>query len=65
MWLCSKLTRLSLADIGEAFGGRDHGTVTNGLNGIIYRRETEPKVAAEMDALYASAVLRINGKEAA
>ena len=65
MWLCREITHRSLAEIGEAFGGRDHGTVAYGLSGIIYRRDTEPKVAAEMDALYAAAVLRINGREAA
>jgi chromosomal replication initiator protein len=27
MYLCRELTKASLSEIGEAFGGRDHGTV--------------------------------------
>jgi chromosomal replication initiator protein len=29
MYLCRLMTSKSLADIGEAFGGRDHGTVSH------------------------------------
>lgn len=31
MWLCSKLTPMSLPQIGRAFGGRDHTTVIHAI----------------------------------
>jgi chromosomal replication initiator protein len=34
MYLIRKLTNLSLTDIGDLFGGRDHSTVINGIRRI-------------------------------
>lgn len=34
MYLCRALTREPLADIGEAFGGRDHGTVIHACKSV-------------------------------
>ncbi|MDR1322622.1 MAG: chromosomal replication initiator protein DnaA [Gracilibacteraceae bacterium] len=43
MYLCRDLTELSLPQIGEAFGGRDHSTVIHAVNKI---REMKEKDAA-------------------
>jgi chromosomal replication initiator protein len=34
MYLCRKLTNMSLMDIGKSFGGRDHTTVLHAENKI-------------------------------
>jgi chromosomal replication initiator protein len=41
MYLCRGMTRSSLNDIGEAFGGRDHGTVLHACRLIEQRSKTD------------------------
>ena len=43
MYLARKLTKSSLAEIGEAFGGRDHGTVLHAHRLVGDRMQTEDK----------------------
>lgn len=42
MTLAADLTNMSLADIGEAFGGRDHSTVVYARNKIRSSQESDP-----------------------
>ena len=44
MYLSRELTRASLAEIGDAFGGRDHGTVLHAHRLVKGRMGTEEKV---------------------
>ncbi|MES2995585.1 MAG: chromosomal replication initiator protein DnaA [Verrucomicrobiota bacterium] len=44
MYLSRKLTKVSLIEIGDAFGGRDHGTVIHACKRIEERIKTEPGV---------------------
>lgn len=51
MALSKELTSLSLPDIGEAFGGRDHTTVLHACRKIAELRSTHPDIARDFDAL--------------
>ena len=42
MYLSRQLTKGSLVEIGEAFGGRDHGTVIHACRKVTERMDTEP-----------------------
>jgi chromosomal replication initiator protein len=42
MYLCRNFTNLSLKEIGQIFGGRDHGTVIHACNTVENRMELEP-----------------------
>jgi len=42
MYLSRSLTKGSLVEIGEAFGGRDHGTVIHACRKVTERMDTEP-----------------------
>ena len=44
MYLARKLTKSSLAEIGEAFGGRDHGTVLHAHRLVGDRMQNEDKI---------------------
>ena len=44
MSLAKELTRHSLPEIGDAFGGRDHTTVLHACRKVKELRETEPRV---------------------
>jgi chromosomal replication initiator protein len=44
MYLSRQLTKGSLVEIGEAFGGRDHGTVIHACRKVAERMETEGNV---------------------
>jgi len=44
MYLARKLTKSSLAEIGEAFGGRDHGTVLHAHRLVQERMRNEEKI---------------------
>ena len=51
MFLCTRLTDLSLVAIGEAFGGRDHGTVIHARKTVEGRMEVDPKEKRAIEAL--------------
>ena len=51
MALAKELTQLSLPDIGDAFGGRDHTTVLHACRKIVDLRSTHPEVSRDFSAL--------------
>ena len=51
MYLTRKLTSLSLSAIGEAFGGRDHGTVLHASRLVAGRMEVDPNVRQTVELL--------------
>ncbi|BDS04961.1 chromosomal replication initiator protein DnaA [Oceaniferula spumae] len=51
MYLSRHLTPCSLVEIGEAFGGRDHGTVIYACRKVKQRIESEPQVRDAVDIL--------------
>ena len=51
MAIAKELTSLSLPDIGEAFGGRDHTTVLHGYRKITELRMSDPIVSRDFNAL--------------
>lgn len=51
MAIAKELTSLSLPDIGEAFGGRDHTTVLHGYRKINELRNSDPVVSRDFNAL--------------
>lgn len=51
MAIAKELTSLSLPDIGEAFGGRDHTTVLHGYRKINELRVSDPVVSRDFNAL--------------
>jgi chromosomal replication initiator protein len=51
MALAKELTQLSLPDIGEAFGGRDHTTVLHACRKVAELRAESPDVSRDFDAL--------------
>jgi len=51
MYLCRHLTKASLADIGEAFGGRDHGTVIYACKKVDERSKREETVRRALTLL--------------
>ena len=51
MYLCRKLTDLSLPQIGSAFGGRDHTTVMHACSKIESQIEEDPDVARTINEL--------------
>ncbi len=44
MYLCRQLTDLSLVDIGEAFGGRDHGTILHAIKTVEKKMKENDKM---------------------
>ena len=44
MFLSRQMTESSLSAIGEAFGGRDHGTVLHACRLVKDRMEVDPQV---------------------
>jgi len=52
MYLCRNLTNLSLKEIGEIFGGRDHGTVIHACNTVENRMDIEPAFLESVKALH-------------
>jgi chromosomal replication initiator protein len=51
MALAKELTQLSLPDIGEAFGGRDHTTVLHACRKIASLKTENPDIGRDFDAL--------------
>jgi len=51
MYLSRKMTPCSLVEIGDAFGGRDHGTVIYAVRKVEQRIECEPQVRDSVDIL--------------
>jgi chromosomal replication initiator protein len=51
MALAKELTQLSLPDIGEAFGGRDHTTVLHACRKVVDLRSTSSEIARDFNAL--------------
>lgn len=51
MYLSRKLTPCSLMEIGDAFGGRDHGTVIYACKKVEDKIKKEPQVRDEVDIL--------------
>jgi chromosomal replication initiator protein len=54
MYLARKLTKLSLVDIGDSFGKRDHGTVIHACKKVKSDIETDPEVRGAVEKLNAS-----------
>ncbi|HTL67611.1 MAG TPA: chromosomal replication initiator protein DnaA [Lacunisphaera sp.] len=53
MYLCRQLTRHSLQEIGDAFGGRDHGTVIHAVKTVENMMEQDDSVKGSVDFLKA------------
>ncbi len=51
MFLAKELTNLSLPDIGDAFGGRDHTTVIHAYRKITELVQSDPKVSEDVNNL--------------
>jgi len=51
MALAKELTHMSLPDIGDAFGGRDHTTVLHACRKIAELRSSNPEITRDFDAL--------------
>jgi chromosomal replication initiator protein len=51
MALAKELTHLSLPDIGEAFGGRDHTTVLHACRKVANLKETNHEITHDFDSL--------------
>ena len=48
MYLSRRLTKSSLMEIGEAFGGRDHGTVIHAVRKVTERIETDVEIRSQV-----------------
>ena len=51
MYLCKKMTKRSLPDIGRRFGGRDHTTVMHAVKRIEDLRQDDPQFHAKIQTL--------------
>ena len=51
MSIAKELTSLSLPDIGDAFGGRDHTTVIHACKKVIELTKTDPRISDEYNTL--------------
>jgi len=51
MSLANELTSLSLPDIGDAFGGRDHTTVIHACKKVVELTKTDPRISDEYNSL--------------
>ena len=51
MYLSRKLTNGSLVEIGEAFGGRDHGTVIHACKKVESVMQTDERTKQAVDVL--------------
>jgi chromosomal replication initiator protein len=51
MALAKELTQLSLPDIGDAFGGRDHTTVLHACRRVAELKSDSPDINRDFEAL--------------
>ena len=51
IWLCRKLTNLSLPEIGQSFGGRNHTTVLHACREVERRAAANTDLAEELEIL--------------
>lgn len=51
MYLCRRLTELSVTDIGKALGNRDHSTILHGCDKIMKDIEKDPSIHNTIDVL--------------
>ena len=51
MYICRKLTDLSLADIGKTMGNRDHTTILHGIDKIETNIKEDPSIKSTVDLL--------------
>jgi chromosomal replication initiator protein len=51
MYLTRQLTKLSLVEIGDAFGRRDHGTVIHACKKVKNDMDSSPEVKASVEKL--------------
>ena len=51
MALAKELTHMSLPDIGEAFGGRDHTTVLHACRKVALLRNTNTDITRDINSL--------------
>lgn len=54
IYLTREMTNLSLPQIGELYGGRDHSTVLNAINRIDQRLSVDPEITTAVDTLRAT-----------
>jgi chromosomal replication initiator protein len=57
MYLARQLTHASLAEIGRAFGGKDHTTVLHAVEKITLLLQEDPKLRRSVDSLIQSMTL--------
>ncbi len=60
MYFCKRYTQLTLALIGNNFGGRDHSTVIHALESVEDMMKTDPNFKASVDELGKKLKLRMN-----
>jgi chromosomal replication initiator protein len=60
MYFCKRYTQLTLALIGENFGGRDHSTVIHALESVEDMMKTDPNFKASVEELGKKLKLRIS-----
>src|SRR6266487_3690700 len=54
MFVCKKLTGLSLPQIGKAFGGKHHTTVLHSIHRIAELQKTDPEIHTAIDRIISS-----------
>ncbi len=60
MYFCKRFTQLTLALIGENFGGRDHSTVIHALESVEDMMKTDPNFKATVDELGKKLKMRVS-----
>ncbi len=61
MYFCKRYTQLTLALIGQNFGGRDHSTVIHALESVEDMMKTDPNFKNSVDELSKKLKMRISG----
>ena len=60
MYFCKRFTQLTLALIGENFGGRDHSTVIHALESVEDMMKTDSNFKNSVDELGKKLKLRVS-----